>query len=57
MSSGTEIHLWVRRKKSDVAFEYCGLGAVMSHDDDRPMHVKFRLLTPLAAESFGRLGG
>ena len=56
-STGTEIHLWVRRKKSDVAFEYCGLGAVMSHEGDRPMHVKFRLLTPLAAEAFGRLGG
>jgi len=57
LETGTEIHLWVRRKKSDVAFEYCGLVVPMSHEGERPMHVTFRLLTPLTAEAFGRLGG
>jgi len=54
--TGTGVHAWVRRKKTDVAFEYCGLVVPLSHEGDRPMHVRFRLLTPLTPEAYGRLG-
>ncbi|MBC8196072.1 MAG: DUF3427 domain-containing protein [Actinobacteria bacterium] len=52
---GTRIHLWARRKKSTVAFEYCGLVIPLDHQGDRPMSVRFRLLTPLSGEAMARL--
>jgi len=52
---GTRIHLWARRKKSTVAFEYCGLVIPLDHHGDRPMSVRFRLLTPLSGEAMARL--
>ncbi|MBT7692463.1 MAG: DUF3427 domain-containing protein [Gemmatimonadales bacterium] len=52
---GTRIHLWARRKKSTVAFEYCGLVIPIDHQGNRPMSVRFRLLTPLSGEAMARL--
>lgn len=52
--NGVRIHLFVRSKKSDVAFEYCGLVEPESHHGEKPMSVTFRLLTPLAADSARR---
>ena len=53
LETGTQIHLWVRRRKTDVAFIYLGLILPLSHDGDRPMSVKFRLMTPLDRELSG----
>jgi hypothetical protein len=50
LETGTQIHLWVRRRKSDVAFVYLGLMLPLSHDGDRPMSVRFRLMTPIDRE-------
>src|SRR5437764_15095096 len=50
LETGEQIHHWVRRRKSDVAFVYLGLVLPLSHDGDRPMSVRFRLMTPLDRE-------
>ncbi len=42
LSTGTQIHLWTRQKKTDVAFEYRGLVVPVSHSGDRPMSVRMR---------------
>jgi hypothetical protein len=52
---GTRIHLWARRKKSTVAFEYCGLVIPIDHQGERPMSVRFRLLSPISSEAMARL--
>ena len=46
LERGTFIHLWVRRRKTDVAFAYLGLVVPVSHEGTKPMSVRFRLLTP-----------
>jgi superfamily II DNA or RNA helicase/diadenosine tetraphosphate (Ap4A) HIT family hydrolase/HKD family nuclease len=50
LETGTQIHLWIRRRKSDVAFVYLGIVLPLSHDGDRPMSVRFRLMTPIDRE-------
>ncbi len=52
--NGIRIHLFVRLKKSDVAFEYCGLVEPVSHHGEKPMSVKFKLLTPLGPDAAKR---
>jgi hypothetical protein len=47
LESGSFIHLWARRRKSDVAFAYLGLVVPISHKGARPISVRFRLLTPI----------
>lgn len=54
-TEGRRIHAWVRRRKADVAFEYRGLAIPLSHVGERPMSVRFRLLTPLDREAVQRL--
>ncbi len=54
-AEGRRIHAWIRRRKADVAFEYRGLAVPLSHEGERPMSVRFRLLTPLDAEAQRRL--
>lgn len=54
--NGRRIHAWVRGRKTDVAFEYRGLIVPLTHTGDRPMSVRFRLLTPLDREAMLRLG-
>lgn len=54
LDDGTQIHLWIRGRKSDRAFEYCGLGVPMSHEGASPMSVEFRLLTPLSSDTWTR---
>ena len=51
LERGTFIHLWVRRRKTDVAFAYLGLVVPVSHEGAKPMSVRFRLLTPAAGVS------
>ena len=55
LDTGTRIHLFVRVKKSDVAFEYCGRVIPVEHRGANPMSVTFRLLTALGLDSAGRL--
>lgn len=50
LNEGRRIHLFVRRRRSDVAFTSCGLVAPIRHEGDRPMTVWFQLLTPLSDE-------
>ena len=50
LETGTQIHLWVRRRKTDVAFTYLGLVLPLSHDGDRPISVRFQLMNPLDRE-------
>ena len=45
LERGTFIHLWARRRKTDVAFAYLGLVVPVSHQGSKPMSVRFRLLT------------
>jgi hypothetical protein len=52
LETGTRIHLWVRRRKTDVAFLYLGLILPLSHEGDRPMSVRFRLMTPVDGENW-----
>jgi hypothetical protein len=40
LGTGTQIHLWVRRRKGDVAFRYLGLVVPLSREGDRPMTVR-----------------
>jgi len=47
LETGTQLHLWVRRRKADLTFTYCGLVVPESHEGSKPMSVRFRLLTPL----------
>ena len=56
LETGTQIHLWVRKRKSDVSFTYCGLAVPTSHEGSKPMAVTFRLLTALDAATGRRLG-
>jgi superfamily II DNA or RNA helicase/diadenosine tetraphosphate (Ap4A) HIT family hydrolase/HKD family nuclease len=57
LEAGTEIHLWARRRKSDVAFVYLGLVAPVSHKGEKPMAVTFHLLTPVDGDTWKRLHG
>ena len=57
LETGTQLHLWVRRRKADGAFTYCGLVVPVSHEGSKPMSVRFRLLTPLDPELRRRFGG
>lgn len=52
---GRRVHAWVRRRKADVAFDYCGLVVPISHTGAKPMSVRMRLLTPLSPEAQRRL--
>lgn len=54
--NGVRIHLFARSKKSDVAFEYCGILEPVSHHGSRPMSVTFRLLQPLSGDAARRFG-
>ncbi|MCB1255844.1 MAG: DUF3427 domain-containing protein [Microthrixaceae bacterium] len=54
--NGVRIHLFVRAKKSDVAFEYCGLVEPVSHHGSKPMSVTFQLLQPLSGDAARRFG-
>ncbi len=56
IDNGTEIHVWLRRRKSDVAFVYCGLAAPLKHEGERPIHITWRLLTPISEELLKRFG-
>jgi hypothetical protein len=56
LETGTAIHLFVRSKKTDVAFTYLGLVVPLSYERERPMSVRFRLLTPVAAPTTKQLG-
>lgn len=50
LDTGRRIHLFVRRRRQDVAFTYSGLVAPLRHADSGPMTVTFRLLTPLSSD-------
>jgi len=52
---GTRVHLWARHKKSTVSFEYCGLIMPISHEGEKPMTVRFRMLSPATKEAMNRL--
>jgi hypothetical protein len=52
LETGTWIHLWARRRKTDVAFTYAGLVVPVSHHGSRPMSVRLRLLTALDGQTF-----
>jgi SOS-response transcriptional repressor LexA len=54
LETATRVHVWVRRRKSDGAFEYRGLAVPLAHSGDRPMSVTFRLLTPLDDDAWRR---
>ena len=55
LENGTRVHLFARRKKTDVAFTYLGLIAPISHEGSKPMSVRFRLLTPIAGSDLREL--
>jgi hypothetical protein len=50
LATGTLIHLWARRRKTDVAFAYLGLIVPMTHQGAKPMSVRFRLLQPVTPD-------
>ncbi|MGB3411814.1 MAG: DUF3427 domain-containing protein [Microthrixaceae bacterium] len=54
VENGVRLHLFVRLKKADVAFEYCGLVEPISHHGEKPMSVTFRLKTPLGPDAAKR---
>lgn len=56
LETGTQLHLWVRRKKPDGAFNYLGLVVPVTHEGAKPMSVRFRLLTPLDSDLQRRFG-
>ncbi len=56
IEDGRDIHLFVRNKRSEVSFTYCGMIVPQHHEGDRPMTVWFRPLTPLAADLQRRFG-
>ncbi len=45
--NGTEIHLWIRARKTDVEFTYCGIGVPAADSGDAPIAITWRLLDPL----------
>jgi superfamily II DNA or RNA helicase/diadenosine tetraphosphate (Ap4A) HIT family hydrolase/HKD family nuclease len=47
VDAGRRLHLFVRRRRQDVAFTCCGLVVARRNEGSRPMVVWFRLLTPL----------
>lgn len=47
LDEGRRIHLFVRRRRQEVAFTYCGIVAPLRHESSQPMTVWFRILTPL----------
>lgn len=53
------VHLFCRRTNKGsagaVPFTYCGLLVPLSHRDDKPMSVQFRLLTPLSRQTSATL--
>jgi hypothetical protein len=57
LETGTEIHLWVRRRRTDVAFIYLGLVVPLTQSGSQPMSVTFRLLTPVSSETWKQLHG
>jgi len=57
LERGRRIHLFVRKKRVDVAFFYTGLVTPLRHEGSQPMTIWFRLLTPLEPELFNVLKG
>jgi hypothetical protein len=57
LDTGKQIHLWIRRRKSDKAFEYRGIAIPVSSEGARPMSVRFRLLTTLDTDAWKRFRG
>lgn len=55
LDTGRRIHLFVRRRRQDVTFAYCGLVAPLRHEGSSPMTVWFRVLTLLGPELARRL--
>jgi len=51
LDTGRDIHLWLRRRKTDVAFTYCGLAVPVSDEGDRPIRITWRMLDPLPTDS------
>jgi hypothetical protein len=47
LDTGRAVHLWVRGKKLDRAFTYCGLAVPVADDGDAPIHITWRLLEPM----------
>lgn len=48
LATGLRLHLWIRPDDDTREYWYCGLVAPISHEGNKPMRVRFRLLTPLA---------
>lgn len=49
IEDGRDIHLFVRNKRTEVTFTYCGLVVPQSYEGSQPMTVWFRLLNPLVS--------
>jgi superfamily II DNA or RNA helicase len=47
VDEGRRLHLFVRRRRQDVAFTYGGLVVPLRHEGSKPVVVWLRLLTPL----------
>jgi len=47
LDTGRAIHVWVRGKKSDRVFTYCGLAVPIADEGDAPIRITWRLLDPM----------
>lgn len=54
LDTGREIHLWVRRRKTDVVFTYCGLAVSIEATGDKPIRITWRLLDSAPAILLGK---
>jgi hypothetical protein len=49
---GSDVYLFARLRDDDRSFWFCGSAKYLSHEGERPMAIKWRLLVPLPGDLF-----
>jgi hypothetical protein len=57
LDNGLQIHLWLRRVKTDVEFVYAGMACAVDDEGEKPIRITWRLYDPLPGDVYLGLGG
>ena len=57
MDNGTQVHIWLRKRKTDAEFVYAGMGHFVDDKDEKPIQITWRLYDALPQELYVSLRG
>ena len=57
LDDGRQVHVWLRRVKTDVEFVYAGMACVVEDEGEKPIRITWRLYDALPSEVYLGLGG